>query len=404
MTDQHNDQSFDAIVIGGGPAGATAAALLARAGWAVVVVERKAFPRRKVCGEYLSATNWPLLERLGFADAFEAAAGPEVKRVGLIAGETLLVSDLPRRKGKTRCWGRALKRDTLDLQLLSDAANAGAQILQPYRATNLVDNGDHFRCEAQSQDTDGHLFLRGAVVIAAHGSWEAGPLPTELPRRPPRKSDLLAFKAHFSGSALPSDLMPLLSFPGGYGGMVNTDSGSTSLSCCVRREVVESLDRDGESAGEAVLAYIRATSPAINGFLTSTTTTEGRWLSAGPIRPGIRPPYVGGIYRVGNAAGEAHPAVAEGISMAMQSSALLVERLVAARDRIDDRQVRDEIAEDYRRVWRASFAPRIRAASAVAHWAMSPSAVSASLPIFRRLPKLLTWGARWSGKATEVVS
>ena len=54
-------ECFDAIVLGGGPGGATAGLLLARAGWSVAVIEKALFPRRKVCGEYISATNLPLL-------------------------------------------------------------------------------------------------------------------------------------------------------------------------------------------------------------------------------------------------------------------------------------------------------------------------------------------------------
>src|SRR5947209_11996740 len=66
---------FDAVVIGGGPGGSTTAVLLARAGWSVALIERKAFPRRKLCGEYLSATNQPLFDRLGIAEEFQDQAG-----------------------------------------------------------------------------------------------------------------------------------------------------------------------------------------------------------------------------------------------------------------------------------------------------------------------------------------
>ena len=67
---------YDALVIGGGPAGGTSALLLARAGWSVAVVEKAEFPRRKVCGEFISATTLPLLDELGLADAFLKSAGP----------------------------------------------------------------------------------------------------------------------------------------------------------------------------------------------------------------------------------------------------------------------------------------------------------------------------------------
>jgi len=112
-----------------------------------------------------------------------------------------------------------------------------------------------FHCVAKSM-TDGSMAEWSArVVIAAHGSWGRGPLDDG--REESHPDDLLGFKAHFENTALDPELMPLLAFPGGYGGMAHCENGRVSLSCCVRRERLAKL-RTAYSgdAGEAVLCHI----------------------------------------------------------------------------------------------------------------------------------------------------
>src|SRR5258706_10053567 len=74
----------DALVIGAGPAGTSAAILLASAGWRVTLVEKCEFPRRKVCGEYISGAAWPLLDQLGVGARIASPAGPEVRPVAAL--------------------------------------------------------------------------------------------------------------------------------------------------------------------------------------------------------------------------------------------------------------------------------------------------------------------------------
>ena len=406
-------EAHDALIIGGGPAGATAALLLARAGWSVAVVERQSFPRRKVCGEYLSATNWPLFASLGIAEQLADSAGPPVCETAVFAGSRVVRAALPLpRMGAGRSgrglwgralWGRALSRERLDALLMERAASDGACVLQPARCSEIRQCGGEFRVQIETAPRHTALEVRAPIVIAAHGSWDLGSLPTQ--RRPqfPGPSDWLAFKAHFRGTALPAGLMPLVSFAGGYGGLVHCEGGRASLSCCIRRSQLARVARaPGAVAGQAVLGHMLQSCPALRPVLDGAVL-DGAWLAAGPIQPGIRSCYANGIYVLGNAAGEAHPAVAEGISMAMQSAWLLARLLIPERPRLADSRVRDAIGRAYTIAWRRAFAPRIAAAAAIAHWAERPRLVQLVLPALQARPDLLSWGAQLSGK-TQLVA
>src|SRR5689334_22022039 len=125
------------MIIGAGPAGSTAAIVLARRGWDVTIVEQHRFPRDKVCGECISALGMDVLLRLGISlpDAVR------LKHATLAAVDGREVSlALPRKM----C---ALSRKRLDAVMLDGARDAGAKVLQPWRCegsklrdlvTNLV--------------------------------------------------------------------------------------------------------------------------------------------------------------------------------------------------------------------------------------------------------------------------
>jgi flavin-dependent dehydrogenase len=395
---------YDAIVIGAGPAGCTAAILLAQAGWSVALVEKQRFPRRKVCGECISATNLPLLDALGVGEEFARLAGPALRRVALMYGTRVVSAPLPAGRDSRHPWGRALGRESFDTLLLQRARALGACVLQPATAQSLAGRLGAFRCEVTLAADGQELTLRAPVAIAAHGSWQ--PLPTERARwRAARRvSDLLAFKANFSNVRLEEGVLPVLSLRGGYGGLVLADGGVATVACCIRADRIAACRRaaPGQSAGAVVDSYLRQQCLGVRRALADASLVQA-WIASGPLRPGVRLSGSSeGAFLVGNAAGEAHPLIGEGITMAMQSAWLLCRQLLRFPDVLQPRAQAQrrlgEIHRQYAAQWRAQFQARMRLASLFGQVLMRPAIAAPMLPLLQGLPMLLTQTARWSGK------
>ena len=76
---------FDAIIVGGGPAGAAAGTLMAAQGRSVLLLEKSRFPREKLCGEFISPECRAIFARLGVLDRILAAGPKPIKRMDMLA-------------------------------------------------------------------------------------------------------------------------------------------------------------------------------------------------------------------------------------------------------------------------------------------------------------------------------
>jgi flavin-dependent dehydrogenase len=393
---------FDALIVGAGVAGASSAILLARCGWKVALVERQPFPRAKVCGECLGASSFAMLDVLGVGAAVRRAAGPELRMLQLLRGADTVQAPLPAaRSGQQAVWSRAVRREALDTLLLQQAVACGVALWQPWTLQDVQGHAGDWHCSLRAANAHDLCTLQADVLIDAHGSWE--PLHSVRTPQPAAASQLLAFKAHFQHTGLQPGVLPVLLFEGGYGGMVLGATGVATLACCIRRDQLRAVRSryNASSAGASVQAMLEHQCLGVHQVLQHARRM-GPWLAAGPMNPGMHVRADDAVLRVGNAAGEAHPLIGEGMTLALQSAWLLCQTLVAARGPMPSAQQpgwQASVARTYAAQWARLLRPRLRTAAVFAHLAMHRATAPTLMALLGSHPALLTRAARWAGKA-----
>lgn len=163
--------AYDALVIGGGPAGSSAAAILAEKGRRVLVLEREKFPRYHI-GESLIPYSYFSLERLGMIEKLKNSHFTKkysvqfVSRKGKLSQPFYFSEHLDHEAACTwQVW-----RSEFDQMLLDNARDKGAEAREETRVTDLVHDADGRVVGLRAVAKDGEtLELEAPVVIDATG-------------------------------------------------------------------------------------------------------------------------------------------------------------------------------------------------------------------------------------------
>jgi flavin-dependent dehydrogenase len=160
---------YDAIVVGGGPAGATAATLLAQHGRQVLLLERESFPRYHI-GESLMPHTWFTFERLGVLDWLKQSGSPRKHSVQFVSISGKVSQPFYFFKTITEDWASTwqIRRSDFDKMMLENAAATGVDVRQGVAVRDVLREGDRV-IGVRADVPGGSETHRARVVVDATG-------------------------------------------------------------------------------------------------------------------------------------------------------------------------------------------------------------------------------------------
>ncbi len=303
MVERQPGKPWDVLVIGAGPAGALASLDLARRGLTVLLVEKRSFPRWKVCGSCFNAQAQAALASVGQGHLLEHLGGRPLRRLRLGLGGRETTCALPP--------GRALSRGRFDQALVEAAVNAGA-VFRPRTTAQLGGVTPHARrvCLRQGQRQE---LVQAAVVLVASGlaNRSLEHEPSAHTRISPRSRLGAGCVLAGSHSRWEEGTIHMAVGRQGYVGLVRVEDGSLNLAAAFDRALLQEC---GGAAAAARQVLAEAGFPAI------PQLAEAAWQST-PALSRRTTPLAGHRFLVlGDAAGYVEPFTGEGMGWALAAA------------------------------------------------------------------------------------
>jgi flavin-dependent dehydrogenase len=333
------NESWDAVVIGAGPAGSIAARELARRGRQTLLVDKATFPRAKVCGGCLNGNALATLESLGLGHVPSEISGQPITQFELAAHGRRATISLPH--------GVAVSRATFDAALVDQAIREGVVFRSEVKArlceivgtmlrVELIDRERTQLIEAKvviaADGLNGHVTGMDGEIVLGRSRIGAGVI---LPAAP---AEYCVGRIHMATSA------------GGYVGLVRVEHNQLEIAAAFDSEFVR---RSGGLGPAAVAVLADAGLPAIPGL------DAVAWKGTPALTR--RPKRIAGPrwFAVGDAAGYVEPFTGEGMAWAMAGAVVVAEIAHRANSMWSDEFIREWSCAHARIVGKRQWSCRI---------------------------------------------
>lgn len=311
-------EQWDVAVVGAGPAGATSAALLARLGHSVIMLDRAHFPRPKACAEYMSPGVAVVLKRLGLQSILGPSSPQTVPGMDIMSPRGAVLRVKYEHDGEA-FHASTLPRHMLDAALVRHAVQQGVHVVEGYVAKAAVHEGTVV-CGVMGSQAGAERTISARLTVIADGARSALTRSLGLsvvPRWPLR----MGLVAHYEGHG---------NFPDGFGSMLVGNGGYCGLAPLPNEQVnvavvagLTMVRNSGLSATQYFERWIRS-DPRL-GIALSAARRATPVRGVGPVGSRSSQVWLPGALLVGDAAGFFDPFTGEGIYRALRGAEMVAE-------------------------------------------------------------------------------